>query len=307
MDGNLLKIPVVAGEDKTYSIGSFSKTVKEGEVLHPSFMDAEAIEREKRAAGVYNFTGQFLQEPNPTGGGEFRLDWLRYYKGKLQSNSYNVYITVDPANSKKQTSDYTAVFVLGLGADENIYVLDMYRDRLNLRERQELIFRLHAKYKPKAILYEQYGLNTDIDAMNEAMNYHNYRFQIIPVGGKLSKEDRIRRLIPYFADNRIYFPETLFKANTDGVMVDLVDEFINEEYLSFPVCIHDDLIDALSRILDTNLIWPGEGTFNYYSFAAGLQDDLLLDSGLVRKSYFSACTYKYMNGKISGSNKLQNS
>ncbi len=267
----LLKIPVVADEDKTYSIGSFSKTVKEGDILHPKFMNADAIEREKRAAGTYHFAGQFLQSPNPTGGGEFRLEWIQHYRTKLQSHSFNVYILVDPANSKKKTSDYTAMFVVGLGADQNIYILDLIRDRLNLRERQEALFRLHQKHKPKYVLYEQYGLNTDIDAMNEAMNYNNYRFTIVPVGGKLNKEDRIRRLIPYFADNRIYFPETLWKTNTDGAVVDLVDEFINHEYLAFPVSLHDDALDALSRLLDATLVWPGEGTFDYYSFAEGFK------------------------------------
>jgi predicted phage terminase large subunit-like protein len=268
----MLKIPVEFKHDTVFKIGSFYHEAKEGDVLSPTFMDKDAIEREKRIAGSYNFSAQFMQEPSPEGGGEFRLEWLKHYKGKLQANSFNTYITVDPANSKKETSDYTAICVIGLGADENIYLLDLIRDKLNLRERQETLFKLHAKYKPKAVLYEKYGLQVDIDAMNEAMNYNNYRFTITEVGGKMSKEDRIRRLIPYFADNRIYLPETLYKTDYSGVVIDLIDEFINEEYLSFPVGRHDDCIDALSRILDHTLIWPGEGTFDYYKFAAGFPD-----------------------------------
>lgn len=267
----LFKVPLIAETKMLYQIGSFKKEVAEGELLHPELMGAKEIDAMKRTLGPYNFAGQYMQSPSPTGGGEFRLDWLNYYKGKIPHDTMNTYIMVDPANSKKATSDYTAMSVIGLGSDENIYVLDIIRDKLNLRERQEALFKLHQKYKPKAVLYERYGISSDIDSIKEAMDYFNYRFVITEVGGKLSKEDRIRRLIPLFADGRIWFPEQLYKTDTFGVMTDVVDEFVNQEYLPFPVGKNDDLIDCLSRMFDTSLIWPGKGQFDYYSFAEGFK------------------------------------
>ena len=41
------------------------------------------------------------------------------------------YILVDPASEKKKDNDYTAMVVIGLGADDNYYILDIVRDRLN--------------------------------------------------------------------------------------------------------------------------------------------------------------------------------
>ena len=125
---------------------------------------------------------------------------------------------------------------------------------------------LHLRWKPKYVLYEKYGMMVDADVMRNAMDQRNYRFTITEVAGKLSKEDRIRRLIPYFADGRVWFPTELIRATYEGVAVDFIQEFIHQEYLTFPVGVHDDMIDSLSRIFDANLIWPGESQVDYYSF-----------------------------------------
>jgi hypothetical protein len=44
----------------------------------------------------------------------------------------------------------------------------------------------------------------------------------------------------------------------DGKAVELVQAFIEEEYKAFPVGLHDDMLDALSRMLDPEMtvIWP---------------------------------------------------
>jgi len=54
--------------------------------------------------------------------------------------------------------------------------------------------------------------------------------------------------------------------------VDLIEEFIHQEYLTFPVGIHDDMLDSLSRLLDApTLAWPGDTNFDYYQFAEGFK------------------------------------
>ncbi len=267
----LFKVPLIAETKMLYQIGSFKKEVEEGELLHPELMGMKEIDAMKRTLGPYNFAGQYMQSPSPTGGGDFRLEWLNYYKGKIPHDTMNIYITVDPADAKGKNSDFTCMCVLGLGSDENIYLLDMIRDKMNLRERQIKLFELHSKYKPKAVLYEKYGKDGDIAAINEAMDYNNYRFSITEVAGRMSKNQRIERLVPWFADGRIWLPETLIRANYEGKMIDVIDEFVNQEYLVYPVGNHDDAMDAMSRLFDTNLIWPGKNQFNYYDFAEGFK------------------------------------
>ena len=172
----------------------------------------------------------------------------------------NWYLLGDPASEKKKSNDYTSMWAVGLGRDRNYYCIPEVRDRLNLKERGDRLFALHRKYKPKQVRYEKYGLMADIEHMQARMENENYRFQITEVGGQTSKEDRIKRLLPLFEAGRIWTPESLHVTDWQKVPVDLIHAFVEEEYMAFPVGLHDDMLDALSRICepDLKLIWPKE-------------------------------------------------
>lgn len=258
-----LCLPLVAEKDEVLEKGEFKKSRIIGEMLHPERIGEADIPNIISDVGSYAYAGQYQQRPAPIGGGEFRKEWINYYD-KIDHTSLNNYILVDPANSKSKHSDYTSVIVLGVGPDHNYYLVDAIRDKLNVREREDLVFDLHAKYKPKSVAYEKYGMQVDIDWLRKAMEDRNYRFPIVEVGGKLSKEDRIRRLIKYFFDGKMYFPRILYKSNHEGKCIDIIDEFIHQELLTFPVGLHDDMLDALSRLCDVNIIYPGSSSIDYY-------------------------------------------
>jgi len=260
-----LNLPLIAQRNETFCKGCVVKVRNEGELLHPARDGEPEIEILKKELGPYGFAGQYQQNPAPLGGGEFKREWIQFYDGRIDHTNFIKYMCVDPANSKKKYSDYTAICVLGLGSDNNIYLLDMVRDKLDLKERENMLFELHAKYKPKYVYYERYGMQADVEFIKSRMEYRNYRFPIIEVAGTLSKEDRIRRLVPYFADNRVWLPRTLVRADYTGNAVDLTESFINEEYLTFPVGLHDDMFDAISRICDKQLIFPNRDSNIDYS------------------------------------------
>jgi hypothetical protein len=90
------------------------------------------------------------------------------------------------------------------------------------------------------------------------METRNYRFKITPAGGKTSKRDRIARLMPLFEQGRFYLPQTRFYTGHSGQTLNLVEVFIEEEYVTFPVSRHDDMPDALARIVDPDFRtkWP---------------------------------------------------
>jgi len=182
----------------------------------------------------------------------FNKDWLRYWDNYNYAN-FNRYILVDPANEKKSNSDYTAMIVVGMGDDDNYYIIDIVRERMNLTERTSELFRLHRKYKPIGVAYEKYGKDSDIQHIEYVMAQENYRFTITPVGGQQKKEDRIRTLIPLFENERVYIPHNILAQTGTGQMRDVTKEFI-EEYLAFPVGQHDDMIDCLARINDPKFI-----------------------------------------------------
>lgn len=222
----------------------------------PVFLSPERLAKKRRDQGPYVFGCQMLQDPTADELQGFRHEWLEYFSSPTW-RGLNIVILVDPASKKKPTSDYTSVWVVGLGADRKARVIDMYRDRLKLTERADLLFKLHRKYQPMAVAYEEYGMQADIEHMQDRMARENYVFTITPVGGRLAKNDRIRRLVPWFEAKRILLPPKMDKRDYEGRLIDLVQVFINEEYTPFPVGQHDDMLDALSRLLDPlPVAWP---------------------------------------------------
>lgn len=209
------------------------------------------------AMGPYIYSCQILLNPIADSKMSFKKEWLRFHAG-VQHLSGNKYITVDPASAKKKSSDYTAIAVIDLGEDNNYKVADMVRDRMNLKERVDELFRLHRRWRPINVFYEQYGMQADLAYIKERQARENYYFAITEVHSPVKKLDRITRLIPVFEQGRFYLPDSIFKTNYEGKLQDLVDIFINEEFLAFPVPSHDDMLDSIAWMMDPNInvIWP---------------------------------------------------
>jgi phage terminase large subunit-like protein len=221
-------------------------------------MAPETLVQKRRTQGMYTFGTQMLLNPKGDSAQGFQRNWICTLKGEPHGHGLNRYILVDPANAKKKNSDWTTMGVIGLGADKNYTLLDLVRDRMNLSERAEMLFTLHEKWLPLGVGYEEYGLQADIAHIEHLQSERNYRFKITPLGGSMSKIDRIKRLIPVFEQGRFYLPKMLFRTIYDKTTVNLIDVFIEEEYVPFPVAVHDDILDMLARILDEDMKvrWP---------------------------------------------------
>lgn len=224
----------------------------------PVFLSQESLDEKRRDRGPYVFSSQMLLNPKADETQGFRREWVDIKHSGVSWKGMNTYLLFDPASSKKKGSDYTAGWAAGLGTDNCIYVLDIVRDRLNLPQRTKLLLDWHRKYGPIDVRYEKYGKDGDIEHILEEQKRQNYRFEITVVAGQTSKNDRIKRLIPYFESKRIVLPRTLFYTDYNGRTSDLVNDFIEQEFLGFPVGVHDDMLDALARLLEPDfpLIWP---------------------------------------------------
>lgn len=223
----------------------------------PFLWSRETMAKKRKDQGPYTFACQILQNPTADKNQGFKREWIRHYS-HCSSDAMNTYILCDPANAKKKDSDYTSMGVIGLGPDNNYYLLDGIRDRLNLTERWQALSELHRRWKPKGVGYEQYGMQSDIQHFESEMEDETYRFLITPLGGKLAKADRIRRMVPIFESGRFWLPDSLFKTDYEDRPVDIIQSFIEEEYVAFPVGLHDDFFDMIARIEDEDLgvVWP---------------------------------------------------
>lgn len=210
------------------------------------------LEDKRRDMGPYTFSAQMLQNPKEDSAMGFQQTDIAYYFNQPERMQMNVAVLVDPAHSKKKGSDYTTMSVIGLHHDNNYYLLDGLRCRYNLAERTAALFALHRRWTPNWIGYERYGLQSDIEHIRYVQEQESYRFGIIELGGAVSKEERIRRLVPVMRQGRFYVPTRLLYTDHEGKTQDYVVDFTNE-LLGFPVGLHDDVIDGAARVLDGEL------------------------------------------------------
>jgi len=216
---------------------------KPGEPLWPEWFTEQMRDTAKREPRTWS--ALYQQEPRPIGGGEFKAEWLNYWQKQPVTGAK--VILVDPSSGKsKKHGDFTSMWVIGCGVDGNDYVIDGIRDRLNLTERTEELFKLVRRYRPAAVGYEQYGLQADIEHIKTEQERQQYRFRIIELGGAMKKEDRIRRLIPQFQRGMVWMPKSMPRQMSDGNTRDIMVDFTSE-YTSFPVGAHDDALDNLAR------------------------------------------------------------
>jgi predicted phage terminase large subunit-like protein len=227
----------------------------------PIFLTQDELDKKRREKGPYVFACQQLLNPVADDVQGFKYEWICWYTGKTGRwwDGMNLYLIVDPAGEKRRENDYTSMWVIGLGGDNNYYLIDGIRDRLNLTERTQRLMNFHRKYNPLAVGYEKYGKDSDIEHIEYVQNQENYRFRIIPLAGATKKEDRIRRLVPVFENNRFWLPPYLNFIDYEGKQRDLIREFVKEEYEAFPVGVHDDMLDCMARIVDENEVNKKKG------------------------------------------------
>lgn len=233
-------------------------------------LPAKTVREKHKKQGPYIFACQMELDPSNEEMREFKRSDIKYYT-KLP-DLRNKYIFVDPANEKKKQSDYTVIALISICAQGNRYVEALIRDRLNLGERWEKLKGLVRKHPDiNGVWYEKYGKDSDIWYMEQQQQKDGLYFQIDAIGGTTSKIDRIRRLIPIVTSKRFFIPVEPMIYNG----VDLIETMIAEEIDTFPYCVHDDILDAVSRVEDPAVC----------AAAPVVTDDIYGDYAVAREQY----------------------
>ena len=219
----------------------------------PVLLSAERLAELRRDMVAYVFSAQMMLDPKGDESVGFKPEWRRLYEGEVEGNTY---VVVDPASSKKKGSDHTAAFVLTAAEDGNWYIRDMVYRRLSLQERISTYIDLHRRWRPLKFGIEQYGMMADVEALRDEQKRIGYRFDVVELGGQLSKPERISRLEPLYRAGKIYQPVKIQKDMGPEGIIDILGRWVREEYDAWPYSGHDDGLDALSRVFDLPVVWP---------------------------------------------------
>ena len=252
----------------------------------PVFLSQEAWDEKRRQQTPATIAAQMLL--NPAAGTEALFDeaWLRFLD--IRPSTLNVYILCDPAGSRKRGSDYTAISVIGVDAAWNMYLLDGVYDRLNLHERWQAVRGLRRQWmrapgvQGVKVGYERYGMQSDIEHFELEMQRDREAFEIVelawPRDGPGSKYDRIQRLVPDFRNGKFFMAQVVQGETSNQARVRAegqpwrvfhptrrkdyqgkvyaLNKVLITEFLPYPFSVHDDFLDATSRIYDIEAAAP---------------------------------------------------
>jgi phage terminase large subunit-like protein len=199
------------------------------------------------------FRAQYYNDPSDPDNVPVGSDKFQYYEQKLlrQENGYwfykdrklNVFAAVDFAFSLSKKADYTAIVVIGIDYDNNVYVLDIDRFRTDrISDYFDHIFHLVNKWSFRKMRAETTVAQVAIvKQLKELVKQHGLSLSIEeyrPNKTQGNKQERIASTLEPRYDNMSMWH---YRGGNTQIL---------EEELSSRNPAHDDVIDALASVVD---------------------------------------------------------
>lgn len=214
----------------------YEKAIKEdGELFFPERLDEKFLDQAKKVQGTVMFANQYLNEVFTDEDAKFKKVWFRHTI-EVPQDVYT-FAFIDPAISKKTTSDYTGITVVSVDHLTNWYVRVARREKLTPTQIISLMFDLQLNFKCLSIGVETVAYQEALLYMlDEEMRRRQMILPVtgIPRGPQDNKMMRILGLVPRYEWGRIYH----IGPHND----------LEKELLQFPKGAHDDVIDSLSSL-----------------------------------------------------------
>ena len=234
----VILLPAIAAKD--------GKNRKQGEPLWEQKYPSKALEEIRKAIGPYDWSALYMGSPILTENQEFKPEWIhRISEEDVAMMNCRRFLTIDTAISKATQADYTG-FCDNSVNRENFWHFRAWRTKISAEELVDSIFSLHESNK-----YERIGIEKTIylqglkPYLDEEQRKRGRFLPIVELThNQTQKEVRIRGLIPRYAAGSIFHIKGRCEA-------------LEEEQMSFPVGVHDDVIDATAYQLQ--IIESGSG------------------------------------------------
>ncbi len=235
----VLKFPAIAEEGETYVVktpyGPRTFSRQAGEALHPQRDSLEVLASMREILGEYNFAGQYQQAPAPLGGGMVKIAWFKKYTADDRPDSFDtVFQSWDAANKAEELNDYSVCTTWGVKG-KKLYLLNVFRRRMEFPELKRAIRDQAAEFRPKNILIEDKASGTQLiqDLIREGVH------EVTCYEPKGEKTMRLQSTTSTIANGFVFLPETAA----------WLAEYVHE-LTTFPNGKYDDQADSTSQALD---------------------------------------------------------
>jgi len=203
-----------------------------GDILCPESKPWSML-RSYKESNPASWESLYQQRPSAATGQIFLRDTFCYYEKLPQDPPIKVIQSIDCAEKKSITNDYT-VITTWLQFKKAFYLIDLARKRVNYPELRELLVYQHAKHCSDLILIEDKSSGTPlIQDLRRSTT-----LPIIAIEPTGSKEIRADTIQSHFVCQSVFFP---LKAH--------FMEELTKELLMFPNVKHDDQVDSLTQAI----------------------------------------------------------
>lgn len=195
----------------------------------------------RAAKTAHSYSSQYMNDPIDEESIEFKTDWIQKIPSTPELSSMMDklpgILSIDPAVGLGAQNDYIGFCVTKLDAKTStVYVREAFQIRLSPEKLIEKTFDLVKTYTLSRVLLETTALQKIfLLPFKQEMIKRKTFFKIDEVGRstKESKVMRIRGLIPYYANGRVFHRKGL--------------DDLEYQLIQFPRGAHDDIIDALAH------------------------------------------------------------
>ncbi len=233
-----LSLPAIAENDEEIEI-SRNRTYrrKPGEALHASREPVERLEELKRAMGSGLFSAQYQQAPVPAEGLYVKRNWLMRYDVVPENQQGDVIVQSWDTASKDGALNDWSVCVTALKRKQQVFVLDVFRDRLQFPDLRRKVLELARRFGANALLIEDAASGSQLIQQLREEKPHDVPSPIAmkPEGDKVTRFSA--------RTHRIEAGDLLLPKDAPWLAG------FEREVLGFPNLKHDDQVDALVQLL----------------------------------------------------------
>jgi predicted phage terminase large subunit-like protein len=242
LTGKIIKASTQRDGVDDWELIEFPALMPSGNALWPEFWSEKELLALRNELPAPKWEAQYQQQPTSEGGALVKREWWKRWEQERPPQCEFIIQSWDTAFLKTRRADYSACTTWGVfyqpddeGATRpNIILLDAHKERLEFPELKKMAMEFYNEWQPDACIIEAKAAGAPLVFEMRAMGVPVSEYT--PSRGN-DKVARVNAVADMFASGVVWCPETRF------------GEMVIEEFASFPVGEHDDLVDSSTQAL----------------------------------------------------------
>jgi len=234
---HLLKLSAIAEADERYAIRTIGGEErvyerKEGQALHPARESLDLLQAIRQSLGSYLNAAQYQQNPMAPDGNIVKLPWFGRYETP-PAKFDQILQSWDTASKVGELNSYSVCTTWGK-ADKKVYLLHVFRKRMEYPELKRAVKEQAELWKPNVILVEEKSSGAALLQELKREDIYNLK-EVKPT---TSKAMRMSNQTAFIENGFVYLPkeEPWLQAYENELML-------------FPIGQFDDQADSTSQAL----------------------------------------------------------